>query len=222
MKCCSTLYSLESLLSQRKPNKNLAITVSDSPSQPCFILTIDADLDVRAQSWLGRDGSVGDVTPEYRPVLLLPGDQLQHTDGLAVLVVGQGGVAHHLRPVRQAEPGDVGRRGTPCTGAGQAVRLPLHRLRAGLGDGRGAGGEEDSEADGGRVELHPGPVLLHATLELPVVSLVVCVRDVEIIATLGWAGLHPAVITVRTKSSERGGNIGQSEQRHANLPALLG
>ena len=65
-----------------------------------FLLTIDADLDVRAESWLGRDCSVGDVTPEYRAVLLFAGDDLQHADGVAILVVGQAGVASHLSSVR--------------------------------------------------------------------------------------------------------------------------
>ena len=187
-----------------------------------MLLTVDTDGDIRGERRPGGDGSVRHVTPEYRPVVLLPGEDFQSAHRLPVPATGQAGVALHLRPVRETEPGDLRWRRAASTGAGQTEGLALHSLHAGLGDGGGARGQQNSEADGGRVELHPGPVLLDSTLELAIVSLVVCVRDVEIIATLGWAGLHPAVITVRTKSSERGGNIGQSEQRHANLPALLG
>ena len=185
-------------------------------------LTIDADVDAGPQGMGGGDGPVVDVTLVLDAVVLLPGDDLEDADRLRVPVLGPGEVGDEGDVAVAAGPGDVRGGGAAAGGAAQQEGLALHRLHAGLGDGGGARGQQNSEADGGRVELHPGPVLLDSTLELAIVSLVVCVRDVEIIATLGWAGLHPAVITVRTKSSERGGNIGQSEQRHANLPALLG
>ena len=218
MKCCCSTRT--ALLSLRKHNKDLTLTLSDSPGLVLGLLTVDADVDVRGQSRLGGDGSVGDVTPEYGAVLLLAGDQLQDTHGVAVLVVGQAGVAGQLSPVREAEPGDVRWRRPSSTGAAEAVGLTLHRLQAGPGDGGLAGRQEDGEADGGGVELHPGAVLLHSALELSVVSLVVCVRDVEIIATLGWAGLHPAVITVRTKSSDRGGNLASQNKDTLAWPGL--
>ena len=164
-----------------------------------FLLTVDTDGEVCAESCLGGDGSIGHVTPEYRSVVLLPWDDLQLADGLAVPAVGQSGVAGQVSSVRESEPGDLRRRRASPAGAGEAVGLALHRLHAGLGDGWRSGGEEDRQADGDGVELHPGPVLLHPTLELAVVPVVVCVRYVQVVPSLSRAGLHPAVITVRTK-----------------------
>ena len=187
-----------------------------------MLLTVDTDGDIRGERRPGGDGSVRHVTPEYRPVVLLPGEDFQSAHRLPVPATGQAGVALHLSPVRETEPGDLRWRRAASTGAGQTEGLALHSLHAGLGDGGRPGGQQDRQADGDRVELHPSAVLLHPTLKLSIVTVVVGVRDVEVIPPLARAGLHPAVITVRTKSSERGGNIGQSEQRHANLPALLG
>ena len=154
-------------------------------------LTVDADVDARAQGVGGGDGPVGDVTLVLHAVILLPGDDLEDADRLRVLVRGPGEVGHQRDVTEPPGPGDVRGRGSAFGGAAEDVGLALDSLDTGLGDGGGPGGQEDSDPDRHGVQLHPGAVLLDATLEPPVIAVVVRVGEVQIISALAWLVIHP-------------------------------
>ena len=154
-------------------------------------LTVDADVDARGQGVRGGDGPVVDVTLVLHAVILLPGNDLKHADSVRVLVRGPGEVGHQGDVTQPPAPGDVRSWGASFAGAAEHIGLALHRLDTGLGDGGGPGGEQHRDAHRHRVQLHPSAVLLDATLEPPVVPVIVGVGEVQIISALAWLVIHP-------------------------------
>ena len=83
-----------------------------------------------------------------------------------------------------SHPGDGGGRAASQGGAGEGVLLPLHGLAGRLHHCRLLRRKEDGESNSLGKKLDPGAVLLDPALELPVVSVVVCVGDLQVISTL--------------------------------------
>ena len=148
----------------------------------------------------GGDGPVVDVTLVLYAVVLLPGNDLEDADRLRVPVLGPGEVGDEGDVAVAAGPGDVRGGGASAGGAAQQEGLALHRLHAGLGDGGGTGGQQHGHPHRHGVQLHPRAVLLDATLEPPVVSVVVGVGEVEVIAALAWSVIHPEHGTINRRS----------------------
>ena len=154
-------------------------------------LTIDADVDTRSKRHWRGDCPVGNIASVLHSIILLPRNDLQNTDCLRILVRGLAHVGRKREVTEATCPCDV-RRGRASTwGAAKLIRLPLHSLHAGLGDGGGAGGQEDGEAHRDRVQLHPRTVLLDPTLKFSVISVVICVGQMEIISSFSWLMVHP-------------------------------
>ena len=87
-------------------------------------------------------------------------------------------------------PLDLRRRRPPSAGAGQVERFAFNGHRTGRIDSRSWGLEQDCETNALGVDCLPRASLLDHAVEVPVVSVVGGVDDLEIILSSGWKPLN--------------------------------